>query len=175
MITEEVSDRVVVQVLNGVQAEMGRGTPMLHRILDEVVLARRLEIGQWISQRMTDLVDGIFEHRRQEIYVLIHKIVQEAASRTHSINQLKKIPILGDRVQSLLEESISGMVYEISEQILMYFKGEGSTRTVHELTQVIFDSLADPDNQINHIFQTAIVDALELVKDQVKVQQWKLQ
>ena len=105
---------------------------------------------------------------------MIDKLVQEAASRTPSVNQLQKIPILGDKVQSMLDASVSGMVYEISEQILMYFKSEQSTQAVHEMTEVLFDAIADPNNQMNHIFQSAMIDAIELVKEHVKIQQWKI-
>ncbi len=174
VVTEEISDRVVVQVLNGMQSEIARGTPLLHRIINEVVLTRRLEIGHWMSQRMTDLVEATFEHRRLEIKDTIENLVKEAASRTHSINQLQKIPVLGDKVQTMLETSVAGMVYEVSEQVLMYFKSDESTHAVHEMTEVIFDSIADPDNQLNHIFQAAMIDAIELVKEQVKIQQWKI-
>lgn len=46
---EEISDRVVLNVLDGVQAELGSGQPLTHRIVDQVILARRHELVEQIG------------------------------------------------------------------------------------------------------------------------------
>ena len=49
---EELSDRIVVKVLSGTQEELKHGSPLIHRIQEEILLPRRELLVDWLSERL---------------------------------------------------------------------------------------------------------------------------
>ena len=49
---EELSDRIVLKVLSGVQEEVRRGSPLFERIQQDILFPRRDMLSDWISERV---------------------------------------------------------------------------------------------------------------------------
>jgi len=65
VIVEEISDRVVVNVLSGVQDEMKHGSPVVSRILLEVIRPQKDVLVNWLSDRLTHASEEHYERYKE--------------------------------------------------------------------------------------------------------------
>ena len=64
---EEVSDRVVVNVIDGVKAELESGNPISNKIVEDVLVPQKEEITTWISDRVDAAISNTYQLHRAEI------------------------------------------------------------------------------------------------------------
>ncbi|MCB0292791.1 MAG: hypothetical protein KDH97_21225, partial [Calditrichaeota bacterium] len=86
------------------------------------------------------------------------------------------VPVMGSFVNSRLEHAISDIVFNVINGIIEDLASQQNKFLVDELTGLTFDTILkeESDQKINDIARDMIIDSLEIIKDQVKVQQWKL-
>lgn len=173
ILTEEISDRVVAQVLDGMSAELQQGTPVLHQVVSKAVLPRTEEIGQWLSHSMTHLIHSSYDSRKAHIHAEIRLLVKEAASKNKDLKRMMQLPVFGGLAGEMLERTITHMIFDITDQIIDYLRSDLCTEVISEGLASIFDSLADPKSDANHLVQTILLDTIEVLKQQVQIQQWK--
>ena len=171
--TEEVSDRVVVQVLDGMSKELQQGTPILHQIVNHALLPQQHKLSEILSLSLTNVIHEAYDLRRTTIQNAISKLVHQAASKSAHLSQLQAIPLIGSQASQLLEETVSDMVFEITDQIVEYLRSDLSTDVIEDALEVSLSSLAEPDSEANALVQQVLLDTIEVVKAQVQIQQWK--
>ena len=66
MLLEEISDRVVVHVLNGVKYELQQGLPITDRILNEVILPHNSDLVNWLASRLQSVTERSYRLYQQE-------------------------------------------------------------------------------------------------------------
>jgi len=175
ILVEEVSDRVVVNVLNGVQSEIKEGTPVAYRITREVLLPRKSQLIEWISQRLTELAEKSYEERRGEVSEYLDDLVTEAVNRNTDLSKISRIPLVGYRLSGTLENVVSELIMSILDQIIVDIKSDNSTGIMHEIGDVFVDSIAEPKSEFNVEVKNSILESIELIKEEVSVQKWKTQ
>ncbi len=173
IITEEISDRVVVQVLDGMSSELRQGTPVLHQITERAITPRSAALSQWLSESVTQLIHETYDIRKIVLQQQINTMVAGAASRASDLKRLKQIPILGDHIGDQIERTIASMVFDISDQIIDYLRSDLSTEIINEAVATIIARLEDPKSDANHLVQEILLDTIEVLKAQVLIQQWK--
>ena len=174
ILVEEVSDRVVINVLDGVQDEIKSGTPVVQRITHEVLLPRKAQLVEWISYRLTELVETSYDSRRKEVRLYLGTLVSKALSQNSDLSKLAKIPLMGSRLSSTLEKTVSDLVYDILGQVVEDIKGEGSTALINEMSDVLVASVTEPQSDFNTVVRDSLLECVDLIKDEVKVQKWKI-
>ena len=173
IVTEEISDRVVSQVLTGMSEELQRGTPVLHQIVQSALLPRKQLLSESISASMTRYINTGYDSRRTLIRSEINRLVTEAAGRSQQLKLLARVPMIGQTTSELLEQTITDMVFEITDQIVDYLRGDLSTTMIDEGLESLLSSLADPKSDVNHLVQDILLDSIDVIKRQVQIQRWK--
>ena len=173
IITEEISDRVVAQVLSGMSVELKQGTPVLHQVIERAIAPRTDEIGQWLSSSVTKLIHESYDTRKSSLHQEIGKLVSEAAHRNTELKKMTKLPVFGDMAAEMLERTVRDMIFDITDQIMDYMRSDLSTAVIREALDTLCQSLADPESEANHLVQTILLDTIEVLKQQVQIQQWK--
>lgn len=173
VLVEEVSDRVVVNVLDGIQDELKSGTPVVDRIVREILMPRRREITDWLNYRIGDIVEKTYEDRTPEVRAYVRSLVSDAIDDNPDLKQVARVPMLGGRVSDLLEDIVSDLIYHILNQIIADVKGDQSTGLMYEMTDTVFDALADQKYGLQTFSSQIVLDILDVVKEEVKVQRWK--
>lgn len=173
IVTEEVSDRVVAQVLDGMSLELKQGTPVLHQIVSRAIIPRTEPLGDWLSSSLTQLVHHSYDSRKTQIRSEIQSLVKNAAKNNTDLKRLVKMPLLGDYAAEVLERTITDMIFDITDQIMDYFKSDLSTKVISESLDAMLKTLADPKSDANHLVQSILLDTIQVLKQQVQIQQWK--
>ncbi len=175
IMVEEVSDRVVLNVLTGVQAEIRDGGPVVDRIIDEVLMPRKDVIVEWISHKVQKATRQNYMYRKDEVKNYVDTLISEAISQNNQIGTVEQIPIVGKVISSTLERSVSSMVFNVIDGLINDL-GSGENKVlIGELLDIAVDTVESEESDVtlNNIAIESFVDILEIVKDKVKVKKWK--
>jgi hypothetical protein len=175
VLTEEVSDRVVVNVLNGVIDEIKGGNPVYDQVLSEVVLPKKKDLTDWLANRVQRGTEVILTRHQGGFRHYVRRLTKESLKQNKGMKELKLWPIFGSYLEGLLEEMIAEIT---SDVILAMTRDLGSTRStplVAEVSQIVLDLQGEQEGRLlNQTVKGMAVDVLEIIKSQVQVQQWKL-
>lgn len=176
ILVEETSDRVVVHVLEDIQDEIRKGTPVTERILKEVIIPQKAALISWLSNKLQQIFSDGYQAHEGEIREYVNQLIAEAVDRNQEISNIEKIPILGSVIAENLESTISDIVHNVIIRIIHDLGSPGNRVAIEDIADLAFESfLAEEGNrEINAIVKSVVLEAIERVKDQVKIKQWKL-
>jgi phosphoribosyl-ATP pyrophosphohydrolase len=176
VLVEEVSDRVVVNVISGVQQEVDKGNPVTDRILEEVIMPRKTELINFISHRIQKATTSAHISYQADIKEYIDGLIEQAVDDNKEINQIEMIPILGGNISGMLESAISDIVFKVVNQALRDLGSDKNKELLGEIADLAFETvlLEEEDVTLNQIAKNIAHESLDIVKEQVKVKQWKV-
>lgn len=170
---EELSDRIAVKILEGVQAELHQGDDLERKIVEQVLLPRKQLLIDSLTDRLDTITRDIYGDAKSEIETYIKNIVGEAIHSNMEISTIEKVPMLGQAVGKLLEHAVTDIVCQTLENAVDHMNRPQFHRVVSEVTGAILDGMAEPDAVAGGAITDAIADVLEVVKDEIRIQRWK--
>jgi len=176
IIVEEISDRVVVNILEGVQEEIEDGGPIVEDIIQKVVRPKQDLIVEWISRRIGRAVESDILKKKEEISVYVKELISDSLSKNEDLKTIEQLPIMGRKIVETIENTISDTINNIIEQALIDLASHKNRLLVRETTDVIIKSIEykDEDNELNQVSTDIVLEVIDIVKKQVLVKKWKL-
>lgn len=174
ILVEEVSDRVVINVLNGVQDEVKTGNPIASRVMKEILVPQKEVIIEWLSGRVNEITETVYPPRREQLRGYIDTIVSESISQDAKVAALEKMPMVGRPIVDVIESTVSDIVFNVLDRLVRDVGHEDTDTLVKELADIILDQVIQPSQTLNDAGIDVAVDVLEVIKDEVKVKKWKL-
>lgn len=174
VLVEEVSDRVVVNVLDGVQDEVRTGNPVAGRIMQDVLLPQKQIIIEWLTDKINDITDTVYPPRRAQLKLYVDSIISESISQDAKVAALEKMPVVGEQIADVIENTVSEIVFSVLDRLVTDIGHEDTDILVKELADIVIDRVMEPSDALNLAARDVMLDAIEVVKDEVKVQRWKL-
>lgn len=174
VLVEEVSDRVVVNVLEGVQDEVRAGNPVVGKILSEVLLPQKQLIIEWLTDKINDITDTVYPPRKEQLRSYIDNVISESISRDAKVAALERMPVIGEQIAEIIESTVSDVVFSVMDRLVTDIGHEDTDILVKELADIILERVMEPSDALNEAAREVLLDAIEVIKDEVKVQRWKL-
>ena len=174
IVVEEISDRVVINVLDGVQREVREGSPLVHRIESEVLVPRRHELVDFVASRLVDIVARTHGQWRQGLGDYLSQLTDDAVARTPSGARLAAIPVAGPRALALLGDTVRELGVALTDQLVEDLTDPANRDTLDDLIDGILRHAAGDREQLDQLIRDTLLDVLDQVKAQVAVQQWKV-
>lgn len=174
VIVEEVSDRVVVNVLHGVQDELKDGTPVASRIVVEVIRPQKEVLVEWLSSRITAASEQHYERYQEQLRAYVNRKVSEAVRNNSEVRDIAAIPIVGSTITGKLEKSVAQITYAVMEGMMKDISSAENTKVISELADVTMDMmlLQEEDEELNRMSVEMINKSIDIIIDQVKVKRW---
>lgn len=170
---EELSDRIVIKVLSGTQIEVQRGSPMMHRIQQEVLLPRRQQLVDWLSEKVAEGARYGYVPKNQELRRYLEVNVAEAMQQNKDLKPLRYMPVIGTWASHALDRAVGDIVAQVIHQILSDLASQNNHAFVEDLVEVFIHEQEEPDFASSQQIVAAVVEVLEMVKDQVRVKHWR--
>lgn len=173
IVVEEVSDRVVINVLSGAQREINSGSPLFQRIEQDVLAPREKALVHFLADRITAATQLTHDQYREPLARYLSHLTDEALTRTQAGQRLVAIPIAGPRALALLGDAVRETGTALVDQFVDDLSSP--TNRVH-LEQFIHDIIKASQGdapQLNALLRETLLEILEQVKHQIAVQQWK--
>ncbi len=177
ILLEEISDRVVANLIVSAQAELGQAGSTLDSIINDVLRPKQRQIVDWLSKRLETAAMHNFDGRKREIRLYVESSIADAFRKNDDIKKIEQIPMVGKTLCTTLERSISSIVYNIIENAMRDLASSRNRLIVEEATDIVFGAIEakDQDNELHAIILETLIEALEKVKEQVTgVKRWKL-
>jgi len=174
ILVEELSDRVVIKVLSGVQDEVASGGNVLtKRVVREVIQPRRQQLARVTSDRIERAVTRAWADNRKEIHGYIARLVHSAVRGNRALGRLERVPKLGSYVTNALDQAITSTVHDVLDEAVSGLETEQFDQLVEHISDTVIAQLLELDAGEPSELSDALVEVLDLVKDQVAVQQWR--
>jgi len=175
VVVEEISDRVVVNVLSGVQEEMKHGTPLVSKIIMEVIRPQKEVLVEWLSSRIKHASNQNYDRYQGQLKAYVDKKVANAVRGNSEVKDIAAIPLFGSTITSKLEKAVADITFAVIEGIMLDLSSQENSKVISELADVGMDMvlLEEEDEQLNEIAIDMVNKSIEIIKDQVKIKRWK--
>lgn len=174
VLVEEISDRVVINVLNGAQREITQGSPVLERVEKEVLVPHKTALLNMASNQITSSVAHAHQQHRDELGNYLGTLAQSVLQHSSLGRQLHQLPIAGKQLETLINRSTKDFGLALVDELTANIT-DPSNR--HKLNQVLDSFLQGKDANdapLTPLLQEIIFGIIEQVKTQIAVQNWKL-
>jgi len=172
---EELSDRIVLKVLNGVQQEVKRGSPLFDRIQQDILYPRRAMLADWISNRVAEAAQEGYVPNRGALRSYLEDRVDSALKQNLELSRLKYLPVVGPTIQETLEEAVGDIVANVIHQILEDLASASNHAFIEDIVNVFLPSpdQVEADDTENEALINLIIEIIDAVKAQVRVKYWR--
>lgn len=176
VVVEEISDRVVVNVLEGVQDELRHGNPVVGKILNEVLRPQKEFLAEWLSHRIRAVGEHNYERHSERLREYVNRKVAEAVRSNREVRDIAAIPLVGSTITGKLEKAVAEITFAVVHGMMLDLKSEDSVALISELAEVSMEIMLvdEEDSRLNAIAMDMVHQSIEIIKDQVKVKQWQI-
>jgi len=179
ILTEEISDRVVLHVLTGVQKQIKKGNPLLEQIIHDLILPKRNELVEWLSYNLQQAMKTAYDAHIDDLHHYINQKMVLALESNKELKTISKIPVFGHVITENFERAICDVVELVIDECIQDLASPRNREVVDDVTHLVLDSFMDDnedtDTELNRLVRDIALESLELIKEHVRVQQWKLQ
>jgi len=173
---QELTDRVTVNLLSEIQDELRHGTPVLDKIMTEVVAPQREALVEWLSHRIERAATRHYQRHRADIRRYIRSKIRVATERNREVARLDQLPMVGPMVRRAVEDTASDVAFNLVTELIQDLGSERNRIVVEEAADLLFEAIVsrEEDTEVSAQVLSSIDRSLELIKHHVRIQQWKL-
>lgn len=168
-IIEEISDRVSVNILTGIQKEIRYQDDTVRKIIEDVIIPNKTELSNWLASRMKYAVEETYSLHKDEIKLYLEQVIDQAVKDNPEINRLESIPVIGKQISKALSSSISDISYSVINNLMNDLSGEKSSEIAENLVNISINTviLKTDNDEIEKISKMIVNDSIEVMKNQV--------
>lgn len=172
VIVEELSDRIVVKVLNDAQKDIAAGSPLIDDITHTVLAPRQTIVTQWLASMLNHLGNSIHDSEHGEIIRNhVRNSVGKAVRENAEVSTLSLVPVLGRTIENTLESAVTDIVNTSLVNLLSDVKPS-------DIDTFIRSGLTDfnqAEKALDNEMLLVVNECLELIKEHIAQQRWKAQ
>ena len=170
---DEVSDRVTIRALDDVRRELEEEAPITREIITKVIAPQREKLVEHLSRRIGHIAQQSYDKHREEIREYVDSVIAESVRANAGIRNLDRVPVIGRAVVKQLRQSINDIVAEVVDRTVRDISAAENNRLVDESVTVIIDAILEDHPELGDLGTRMSVEAIELIKERVRVQHWK--
>ena len=176
ILMEEISDRVVVNILRDVKEQVSDGNPILERLVEEVIIPHKPELVNWVSYRIAQATEHNYKNYQEEIKEYVDQVIAQAIEQNRDIKTLEQIPLVGSTISSTLQRSISDIAFNVINTLFQDMASPKNHKIVAESMDIALETLLvkEKNQTLSKIVVQMVNTSLDLVIEQVQVKQWLL-
>lgn len=174
VLIEEVSDRVVVNVLEGVQAELKDGNEFTKEIVDKVIRPNNQRIVNFSIKQVRFITQQVLQNRQEDIKNYLFDKVNNAVAENAEMKLIKSVPGLGGIIRKQLDHAIADITFKVISGIIEDIAEDEDflNEEIEGISSNILDTL-ESDKELEDIVKTVGNQTIEILKKQVEIQKWK--
>lgn len=177
MIMEELTDRIVLTVLDGVERELKSAAPH-HNLVQDLVDQHRQMISNAVAEVLQNNLANALQQQRQTIVDNVGQIVSRSITQTPELHSLLRlIPVIGVRIEQQIQTIGQHLGENITQGLLDPFIQSNSS---NQLANPALNTSANYIGQIKidtpeleKLVESMVYSSIESIRTQVKVQHWR--
>ena len=175
IIIEEISDRVVLNILNGIRHNISMGTPVSKLIFSEIIEPQKQKIIDIVFEKFKTVSSAEYSAYKNEIAGYVKEKTKEAIASNKEVSLLTKVPVIGSQIKGTLEKSVSGTITGVIDNItgdLLSNQGQEKLKTVS--TEITDSVIKDLEKDLRPVITDIILATVDIIAKTANVKQWKL-
>lgn len=176
IIMEEISDSVMIKFIEGVQKELMMESAVTDKIIAEVIAPRKGILIDWLSGRIAKAISGTYDEYQDEIHIYLEHLVGQALKGNKELKSLKQVPVVGNFISKSLEKTVTDVALSSVNGLMKDMAGGEHHALFHNITEHTVEGLMTQVEQdhLSAATRAVLIESLELIKQRIQVQQWKL-
>ena len=172
---EEITDRVIVKMINGVQEHLTEESRVIKHINHNIIRNNKPQLTAWLSSGVQKALQKNYPANRKVIRDYISTRIKEAVNKNKEMSTIGHVPVLGQKINRNIERIVSDLVFNVLNDSMQDIDSNRINQVIEELTDIIFEAVLNEDHHddLNRVLSDTLIQSLEIVKDQVLIQQWK--
>ena len=170
---DEVSDRVMIRTLDDFRRELEDEAPITRDIITRVISPQRDKLVEHLSRRIGHIAQRSYDKHQDEIREYVDSVIAESVKANAGIRNLDRVPLVGRAVVNQLRQSINDIVAEVVDRTVRDISAAENNRLVDESVTVIIDAILEDHPELGGLGTRMSIEAIELIKERVRVQHWK--
>jgi hypothetical protein len=170
---DEVSDRVLIRTLDDFRREVEDEAPITREIITRVISPQRDKLVEHLSRRIGLIAQQSYDKHQDEIRGYVDSVIADAVKANAGIRNLDRVPLVGRAVVNQLRQSINDIVAEVVDRTVRDISAAENNRLVDESVTVIIDAILEDHPELGDLGTRMSIEAIELIKERVRVQHWK--
>lgn len=178
VIMEELSDRVVLTVLDGIKHELNTSTT--HKdLISNVVQHHRDLFTQVLAEILQENLTKELRAERELIAKNVGQIVSQAIEDTPELTQLLRlVPIVGSRIEQQIQSIGQRLGENITEGLIapLAYPNQSTQNKPNfylDISNRITRIEIENNEKLDELVRSAVFESLEAIRKQVKVKQWQ--
>ena len=178
VVMEELSDRVVVTVLDGLKHELQTSTT--HKdLISNVIQHHRDLFSQALAEILQENLSRELQADRERIAKNVGQIVNQAIEDTPELTQLLRlIPIVGGRIEQQIQSIGQRLGENITQGLIDPLASPNTSTARHpnlysDIAARISAIEIEKNDKLDELVRSAVFESLEAIRKQVKVKQWQ--
>ncbi|NWK74784.1 preprotein translocase subunit SecA [Acinetobacter sp. SwsAc6] len=178
VVMEELSDRVVVTVLDGLKHELQTSTT--HKdLISNVIQHHRDLFSQALAEILQENLSRELQADRERIAKSVGQIVNQAIEDTPELTQLLRlIPIVGGRIEQQIQSIGQRLGENITQGLIDPLASPNASTARHpnlytDIATRISAIEIEKNDKLDALVRSAVFESLEAIRKQVKVKQWQ--
>ncbi|MGE8540360.1 MAG: preprotein translocase subunit SecA [Acinetobacter sp.] len=178
VVMEELSDRVVITVLDGLKHELNTSTT--HKdLISNVIQHHRELFSQVLAEVLQENLSKELKAERERIAASVGQIVNQAIEDTPELTQLLRlIPLVGGRIEQQIQSIGQRLGENITHGLIDPLAYPASSTHKHpnlyaDIAQRVSRIEIEKNEKLDELVRSAVFESLDAVRKQVKVKQWQ--
>lgn len=173
---EEVSDKVVINVLDGIQHEMKGEDEVAQRIVRDVIKPNNDRMVKFALTKVQYLTKQILFNNRENLKDYLQLKVNNAVNNNDEMKLIKAVPGLGSIIRKQLDSAIADITYKVIEGIVddvANFENEDFlNKEINNISYDLMDTLEN-DQELEQIVNEITESTVNIIKVQIAKKKWK--
>lgn len=179
VLLEEISDRIVINVIDGIERELKQSTTHSHLIRD-LIDQHRSQIQAATAEVLQAGLAPALAQQQQQIERGVGAAVQRAIANTTELQQLLRLmPVIGGKIEQQVQSIGRQLAENIAHELAQPFSQPTSANQLANpmLQQIAEQVAAIPIDtpKLEALAESLVYESLEMLRKQVSIQQWKQQ
>ena len=175
ILIEELSDRIVDNVLSGVQSELRSGASELPRqVMQQVLAPRREQLSSALAERIGGTASAVYQQRRLDIHRYITELVSRTLAHNEAAQRIDRLPGVGDAIVEALESILVSASCDTIDELFGHGEGKSALggELLESLVRSVINDLVDEQRPQPRDFGPALDDVVSLLREQVRRKRW---
>lgn len=182
IVVEEVSDRVVINVLDSVKDEVRSGSPLSDEIITQIVVPHKDELVQLLSDRIQLATENVYQERKDDIQNYVQSLVAEAMVDNKELKNLATyLPFGGKIISNMITTATKDIVFKVINGMAGDLASAENKVFVDEIADIAIEVALMreegetlPGEANSDVVTKITLSVIELIQERVAIQQWKL-
>src|SRR5690606_21441070 len=87
---------------------------------------------------------------------------------------LERLPVIGQAVTEIIGQTVSDVGVHVMDRLATDVGREDTDIWVQEIADMVIARLLQPSDELNTATKNILINVLEVVKDEVRIQRWKM-